>query len=284
MPKAKPWPLRRVPRPPPPARVDAPWPEPSNFQPVVALAHLHGAAFESTLDIDLGRGLGEGEIARRGSGPDLGAEIGREELLQTHFRFAMEMSRSIASPSSWWNIGVGLVVIRPGTHGPGARSRGRGAMARHERICTGELGVRARGAGGHALGPMRVETVQSARRGDGRGVHRAKCTSRSSICGPSATAKPMSAKIAVTPRDLWNRPGGGKSWAPPPPAAPRCPRGGGSVTSRDHRPSAVHRARHRQVLASSPPAPSLTCPSARSVRGPRPDAPRATCRRVPALS
>jgi hypothetical protein len=23
-----------------------------------------------------------------------------------HFRFAMEMSRSMASPSTWWNIGV----------------------------------------------------------------------------------------------------------------------------------------------------------------------------------
>ena len=30
----------------------------------------------------------------------------RQNSSSTHFRFAIEMSRSMARPSTWWNIGV----------------------------------------------------------------------------------------------------------------------------------------------------------------------------------
>jgi hypothetical protein len=57
-----------------------------DLQPVVALAHLHRAAFPGTLDVDLGRGFREREVRGAEAGPDLRAEIGREELLQRPFQ------------------------------------------------------------------------------------------------------------------------------------------------------------------------------------------------------
>ena len=59
---------------------------PQHFQPVVALAHLHGAAFPGTLDVDLGRGFGEGEMGGAEAGLHSRAEIGREEFLEHPFQ------------------------------------------------------------------------------------------------------------------------------------------------------------------------------------------------------
>ncbi len=78
-----------------------------DLHPVVALADLQLPAFPRTAQIDLGRRFGEREM--RGAEPQfhlVDLEKARQNSSSTHFRFAIDRSLSIASPSTWWNIGV----------------------------------------------------------------------------------------------------------------------------------------------------------------------------------
>ena len=78
-----------------------------DLEPVVAFADLERAALPRAADVDLAEGSVNGKVRGAEAQFDVvDLENAFTNSSSTHFRFAMEMSRSIASPSTWWNIGV----------------------------------------------------------------------------------------------------------------------------------------------------------------------------------
>ena len=72
-----------------------------NLQPAVAFADLQRAVLPRTLNVDLGRRFGEGEMRGAEAGLDaVDFEEGQKNSSSTHFRFAIDRSLSIARPST----------------------------------------------------------------------------------------------------------------------------------------------------------------------------------------
>jgi hypothetical protein len=118
-----------------PARLPAPWVHHAgaeDLQPVVALADLERAAFPGTLDVDLGRGFGEGEVRGAEAQSDLvDLEIGAAEFFQHPLQVG---HRDVAVDGQPLDLvehrRVGLVVV--GAVDPARRDHAdRGALGLH---------------------------------------------------------------------------------------------------------------------------------------------------------
>jgi hypothetical protein len=92
-------------------------------------------------------------------------------------RSASVTPSSMYSPSIWWNIGLCVASSSQRNVAPGATIRIGGLRVRMVRICTGEVCVRS---------TISSNVFQSV-----------------SICGPSATAKPSSPKMATASIRTW---------------------------------------------------------------------------------
>ena len=83
-----------------------------HLEPIIALAHFHGAAFPAALDIHFGRWFGKGEMRGAEAGFHLGAEKDAEKLFQNPFQLR---HRNIAVNRQPFDLmehrRVGLVVI-----------------------------------------------------------------------------------------------------------------------------------------------------------------------------